>query len=47
MFYSFANHLLTFVLSNIGGIKMNETELLLSQTVTQINITQEIIATEN
>lgn len=45
MFYPFANHLLTFVLSAIGSIKMNETQLLLWQILIQINMMQEIIAT--
>lgn len=34
MFYSFPNHVLTFVLSTVGGIKMNETQLLLTDTYT-------------
>lgn len=34
MFYSFPNHVLTFVVSTVGGIKMNETQLLLTDTYT-------------
>lgn len=47
MFYSFTNHLLSFVLSTIGGLKMNETQLLFSQTLHKLRIIQEIIAIED
>lgn len=46
MFYSLTIHLLSFVVGTIGGRKMNETQLQLSQILIQINIMQEIIPIE-
>lgn len=46
MFSSFTRHLLNFRLSSIGGVKMNETQRVLSQVLTQIGIILEIIVME-